>query len=155
MRNAFEVIAETLSMSGRIARQSGRGEGEAMKHTHDWKIGRQNVHGVPDVWCECACGAVVSADDMPALLQERAAQAARIAELEAQHAGAWQPLGDGDEAACACSEETCETIASVDDGALTLEDADGMVVSFWLGEEYAFYRRVVANAADGASPPAA
>lgn len=53
------------------------------EHTHDWEIERQNVHGFLDVWCECAaCGAVISADAMPAMLVELVALRAKLAAAE-------------------------------------------------------------------------
>lgn len=62
------------------------------------------------------------------------------------HAGladqGWQPLTEDDDPVhCACCDDDCNTEAWIEQGILCLEDADGMRVSFDLGEDYAFMRR--------------
>jgi len=54
----------------------------------------------------------------------------------------WQPVKDGERVFCACDEDICNTEAQIVDGILCLEDAEGMQVSFDMGEEFAFMRRV-------------
>ena len=54
----------------------------------------------------------------------------------------WQPLTEDDDPVhCRCADFSCNTEAWIDDGALSLEDADGMRVTFWLGPDYAFCKR--------------
>lgn len=56
-------------------------------------------------------------------------------------APAWQPLTEGEPVHCTCCDDDCNTEAWIEQGILCLEDADGMRVSFDLGEDYAFMRR--------------
>lgn len=135
-----------------IDREQLRAAHESMTAAH-LLAGGHVYEDVPGLGLVCRiCGKNGVTDEERMIDDLRAKLAAAQAELDELRIRAglagqgWQRLTEDDEpVTCRCADFSCNTEAWIADGALTLEDADGMRVTFWLGPDYAFVKRTGAT----------